>query len=274
MTPSIRFAVFAALLSVSVAASSDPRQIHVAVVGDSLAYGAGDEEEKGIAGRLETELAALGIDSVVTTKLGSTGATTRDFGFVLRQPKTRADLAGADAFVLSIGANDLREAFLAGGALRSPIDVVDRVLRDIAGTVDELHRINPRARILLLGGYTPIPQERVALFLEPIIALWDAALMVQFIDDPLVSVVRLSDILDRPERLSTLDSFHPGSEAYREAARRIAGLLATDWSSAGRGPADAVTLQDPPEVIPDGKREASHEFSSSGSNPKGPGRPL
>lgn len=67
-----------------------------------------------IAGRLELELGALGIDSVVTTKLGATGATTRDFGFVLRQPKSRLELASADAFVLSIGANDLLEAFLGG----------------------------------------------------------------------------------------------------------------------------------------------------------------
>lgn len=244
MPPSIRIAVLTAVLAVSVMASPapEPRRIHVAVVGDSLAYGAGDEEEKGIAGRLEAELEALGIDSVVTTKLGATGATTRDFGFVLRQPKTRSELASADAFVLSIGANDLREAFLGGGALRSPIDVVDRVLRDIAATVAELHRINPRARVLLLGGYTPIPEERVALFLEPIIALWDAALMVQFVDDPLVSVVRLSDILDRPERLSTIDSFHPGSEAYQEAARRIAGLLAADSPTVDASPADAARL--------------------------------
>jgi lysophospholipase L1-like esterase len=261
MPPSIRIALLAAVLAVSAMASPppEPRRIHVAVVGDSLAYGAGDEEEKGIAGRLEAELRVLGIDSVVTTKLGTTGATTRDFGFVLRQPKTRAELAGADAFVLSIGANDLREAFLGGRAFGSPIDIVDQVLRDIAGSVDELHRINPRARILLLGGYTPIRQERVAIFLEPIIALWDAALMVQFVDDPLVSVVRLSDILDRPERLSTLDSFHPGSEAYQEAARRIAGLLAADSPAVDEKAADASGLQKPPLVKQDKKRGASLE---------------
>ena len=261
MTSSLRIAVLAAGLAVSAMASPapEPRQIHVAVVGDSLAYGAGDEEKKGIAGRLEAELRALGIDSVVTTKLGTTGATTRDFGFVLSQPKTRSELASADAFVLSIGANDLREAFLGGRAFGSPIDIVDKVLRDIAGTVADLHRINPRARVLLLGGYTPIPEERVALFLEPIIALWDAALILQFVDDPLVSVVRLSDILDRPERLSTLDSFHPGSEAYQKAARRIAGLLAADPLSVEGKAADASRLQKPPVVNQDKKRGTSLE---------------
>jgi lysophospholipase L1-like esterase len=269
MITSVRIAILAAFLAVSASGSPAPasRQMHVAVVGDSLAYGAGDEEEMGIAGRLEAELTALGIDSVVTTKMGATGATTRDFGFVLRQPKTRSELASADAFVLSIGANDLREAFLGGGAFRSPIEVVDRVLRDIAGTVAELHRINPRARILLLGGYTPIAQERVALFLEPIIALWDAALMVQFVDDPLVSVVRLSDILDRPERLSTLDSFPPGSEAYRETARRIAGLLAADSSAIDAPAPDAIRLQ---VVIP---AETTDRRDASDPTSKTPGRP-
>ncbi|MFN2239974.1 MAG: hypothetical protein ABR524_11330, partial [Thermoanaerobaculia bacterium] len=74
---------------------------------------------------------------------------------------------------------------------------------------------------------------------------------------PLVSVVRLSDILDRPERLSTLDSFHPGSEAYQQAARRIAGLLAAEMPSIGANAPDAARLQKSPVVIPDGKRGAS-----------------
>ena len=73
------------------------------------------------------------------------------------------------------------------------------------------------------------------------------------------SVVRLSDILDRPERLSTLDSFHPGSEAYQKAARRIAGLLAADPLSVEGKAADASRLQKPPVVNQDKKRGTSLE---------------
>ncbi|HUP50742.1 MAG TPA: GDSL-type esterase/lipase family protein [Thermoanaerobaculia bacterium] len=228
-----RAALLAAALATAVTAypASGPREIHVALVGDSLAYGAGDESGRGIGGRLEPELRSRGIDSIVTTNLGATGATTRDLAAALRRPATRAALARAHAVVVSIGANDLRRPLLGEEPLRSPLLIVDEVLRNIEGIVAELRRINPEARILVLGAYSPIPHERAPILLEPLIAMWDAALMAQFIDDPLVSVVRLSDIVDRPGRLSTIDLFHPGGEAYQETARRIADLLAPGTSS-------------------------------------------
>jgi lysophospholipase L1-like esterase len=51
-------------------------------------------------------------------------------------------------------------------------------------------------------------------------------LATRYASNPRVAVVRLSDIVNRPDRLSTIDSFHPGGEAYQETARRIADLLA------------------------------------------------
>lgn len=223
-TPITLTLAFLALAVSPVAASAS--ELNVALVGDSLAFGAGDEDGRGIGGRLETELRGRGV-GIRTTNLGATGATTREIAARLEEASARKSLAEADAIVLSAGANDLRRAIAGGDPMLSPFEVVERVLRDIGTTVAELHRINPDAKIFILGAYVPVAQERVAAALEPLVALWDTALMVQFLDDSLVSVVRMSDIVDRPERLSTLDSFHPGGEAYQEMARRIAGLLET-----------------------------------------------
>lgn len=216
--------VLAFVAAASVQAKPAAKSLHVALVGDSLAYGAGDEEGKGIAGRLQPELRSRGIDSVVTTNLGTTGATTIEVGAKLRDAATRRKLAGADAIVLSMGANDLRELFSEGG-IGSPFELIDRVLSNIRSAVTDLRRLNPDAKILILGAYAPLPEERVVVFLEPLIAMWDAELAGQFADDPRVAVVRMSDIVDRPERLSPIDSFHPGGEAYQKTAARIAELL-------------------------------------------------
>ena len=51
--------------------------IRVVTLGDSLAYGAGDEQREGIAGRLEDELRRRGITSEVTNH-GVNGAQTAD----------------------------------------------------------------------------------------------------------------------------------------------------------------------------------------------------
>ncbi|HVR44310.1 MAG TPA: GDSL-type esterase/lipase family protein [Thermoanaerobaculia bacterium] len=227
MTATIRAAALAvSLAAATLHSAAPPPELNVAVVGDSLAHGVGDESGMGIAGRLEPELRSRGVESIVATNLGTWGATTRDLAAKLRQPDLRASIAAADAIVLSIGANDIRLLFTGEEPLRSPLAVAGGVLRNIERIVAELRLINPGARILILGAYAPLARGRAAEFLEPLIAIWDTMLALQFAADPLVTIVPISDIVGAPERLSTLDSFHPGGEAYQEAAARIAELLA------------------------------------------------
>jgi len=209
-----------------------PTTLHVVSLGDSLAYGAGDESGKGIAGRLETELEAHGIAEVETVNLGVNGAQTTDVLSRLRQKRVREEIARADAIVLSIGANDLfRNPHSREETLRAPLAVAERILGRIETIVADLHAINPRARVLVLGGYNPVPRHEWASTINQMLGVWDAALVARFEHDRRVAVVKMSDLVTA-QRLSRYDSFHPGGEAYREAAKRIAGMLVRELSAA------------------------------------------
>jgi lysophospholipase L1-like esterase len=229
MIPTIRRVAIALLVVASpLHAVSDGKRVHVTLVGDSLAYGAGDEAGKGIAGRLEPELRALGFESVAATNLAVTGATTSDVLAKLRQKATREAIERADAIVLSAGANDLRAMLTGEETIESPLLIADRVLRNLETIVGEIRGVNEKARILIIGAYLPLSHERAVKAFEPFVALWDGLLMAQFAEDSLVEVVRMSDIIDGPEKLSRQDWFHPGGEAYQAAAKRIAGMLAAE----------------------------------------------
>ena len=209
-----------------------PSTLHVVSLGDSLAYGAGDESGKGIAGRLETELEAHGIAEVETVNLGVNGAQTTDLQSRLRQKRVRNEIARADAIVLSIGANDLfRTPHSREETLRAPLAVAERILGRIEAIVADLHTINPRARVLVLGGYNPVPRHEWAPTINQMLGVWDAALAARFEHDQRVSVVKMSDIVTA-HRLSRYDSFHPGGDAYREAAKRIAAMLVRELNAA------------------------------------------
>jgi len=209
-----------------------PDTLHVVALGDSLAYGAGDESGEGIAGRLEDELRARGVDAVETVNLGVNGAQTGDVLSRLKQERVRKQLAKADAIVLSIGANDLfRSGQSREDILRAPFEVAERILGRIESIVAELHRINPEARVLLLGGYNPVPRHQYAPLINQYLGLWDTALAGRFEPDTRVAVVKMNDIVT-PQRLSRYDSFHPGAAAYREAAKRIAAMLLSELNAA------------------------------------------
>ncbi len=195
--------------------------IHVVALGDSLAYGTGDESGKGIAGRLDPA-------TFTTLNLGVNGAQTSDLIGKLGQQRFRDRIADADAILLSIGANDLwRSESVRQETLRDPVPVASQVLDRISDIVSDLHQSAPHARILVLGAYNPVPKHPMAPLINHYLEIWDATLANRFKDDPLVSVVKMDDIVT-PKRLSRYDGFHPGGAAYEDAANRIATLLRHD----------------------------------------------
>ena len=195
--------------------------VRVVMLGDSLAYGTGDESGKGIAGRLDRE-------SFSTLNLGVNGAQTADLRGKLGQKSFRDRIGDADAIVLSIGANDLwRSQKGREETMRDPIGVATNILDRIDDIVSDLHQVAPNARILLLGGYNPVPTHPMAPVIDHYLEIWNATLVQRFKDDSMVTVVKMDDIVT-PARLSRRDGFHPGGAAYEEAAERVASLLRKD----------------------------------------------
>ncbi|HEX8152243.1 MAG TPA: GDSL-type esterase/lipase family protein [Thermoanaerobaculia bacterium] len=194
-------------------------------LGDSLAYGAGDERDGGISGRIETELRKRGVAGVDATNLGQNGAQTADVLYRIRQERVRKLLGTADAIILSIGANDLfRTPGSREQVLADPFSIADKILGRIEQIITELRTINPRARILLLGGYNPVPSHAFSMMVDHYLALWDDAVTTRFAKHPLVSIVKMADLVTA-NRLSRYDNFHPGATAYDAISKRVAEML-------------------------------------------------
>ncbi|HEX9502431.1 MAG TPA: GDSL-type esterase/lipase family protein [Thermoanaerobaculia bacterium] len=199
--------------------------MRVVVIGDSLAHGTGDESGKGIPGNLEDEFKQRGITADVKN-YGVAGATTEDVENKLHDAAIRADLASADAIVLSAGANDVfQDPEARARAIRDRDAYAKEILERVAGTVAQMRAINPDAELMLLGGYNPLPDHPLSGGISRYIKNWDKLLNKRFESDPLIDVVKTSDIIDRAGKLSPADHFHPGAAAYREIAKRIADML-------------------------------------------------
>jgi lysophospholipase L1-like esterase len=199
--------------------------MRVVVIGDSLAAGTGDETGKGIPGDLEDELKQRGITADVKN-YGVPGATTGDVENKLHDDAVRADLANADAIVLSVGANNVfQDPEARARAIRDRDAYAQEILERVAGVVAQTHAMNPDAELMLLGGYNPLPDHPLSGGISRYIKNWDKLLNKRFESDALVDVVKTSDIIDSGAKLSAADHFHPGAAAYREIAKRIADML-------------------------------------------------
>jgi lysophospholipase L1-like esterase len=190
----------------------------VAVVGDSVAHGAGDESGRGLAGNLDALLAGRH----VVQNLGIDGARTWNVLRLLRGNAPRATLAACDAVVISIGGNDLYGDPIARlTTLIAPSHAMNRTIARIASIVAAIHRINPVARVYLLGLYDPYKTP----FLDEQVAHWDAKLIERFARNRAVDVVRIADVVS----VSPLDHFHPGAAGYAAIAKRVAPALTRRW---------------------------------------------
>ncbi|HEX8169643.1 MAG TPA: GDSL-type esterase/lipase family protein [Thermoanaerobaculia bacterium] len=188
----------------------------VVIVGDSVAHGAGDETRRGGIGAW-----LRGADVV---NLGVDGARTANVLRVLATQRARAAVRRADAVVLSIGGNDLfgdsRARLVSLVAPRLAMRVVNA---RVAAVVARVRRENDRARIYVVGLYNPYARSSLGPWIDVQVARWDARLIARFATLPAVTVIRIADVLARPERISALDRFHPSSGGYRAIAARIAG---------------------------------------------------
>lgn len=186
----------------------------VAILGDSVAHGAGDESGRGIAGNLD----ALLLGRHVVQNLGIDGARTWNVLRLLRSHATRTTLATCDAVVISIGGNDLYGDSVARlTTLIAPSHAMDRAIARVAAIVAAIHRVNPATRVFLLGLYDPYGTP----FLDEQVAHWDARLIERFARDRAVDVVRIADVV----RVSPLDHFHPGAAGYAAIAARVASAM-------------------------------------------------
>jgi lysophospholipase L1-like esterase len=185
------------------------RSIHrIAVLGDSVAHGAGDESGRGgFAGRLGA------------TNFGISGARTTLVLNLLRRADVRNVLRTADLVIISIGGNDLYgDAVARFATILAPALAMERTIDRVAVIVDRIHAANPAARVVLLGLYDPYGTP----FLDEQIARWDSRLIARFAGDRAVDVVRIADLFAYTARLSPIDHFHPGAEGYALIAARVA----------------------------------------------------
>ena len=150
----------------------DDGVLRVVVIGDSLAAGTGDPDGKGIPGNLEDELRGKAA-TVEVKNYGIAGNTTDDVMNRIQNEDVRTDLASADAIVLSVGANNVfQDPEARARAIRDRDVYAREILERVARVVAEIRATNPDAPLVLLGGYTPLPDNPLSGGISRYIKRW------------------------------------------------------------------------------------------------------
>ncbi|MDN8587685.1 GDSL-type esterase/lipase family protein [Paenibacillus sp. 11B] len=217
-------------------------KIRMAVIGDSLARGTGDDEGLGFVRRAGNLLKDQGYDVQVLNNLGVNGLRTDALLNKLDEQGVRYVLQQSNFILLSIGANDLFQ----GGQVLQGEDVptaetlvaalpeTSKRLQEILKKVKE---INPDAQIAYIGLYNPFSD--VKELKEPgnaVVAAWNDAAMQVLNNEDKMTLVPTFDLFENHlgQYLSS-DHFHPNGEGYEQIAVRIAQEYQAETPAEGSG---------------------------------------
>ncbi|MBR2563317.1 MAG: lysophospholipase [Paenibacillus sp.] len=204
-------------------------KIRMAVIGDSLARGTGDDEGLGFVRRAGNLLKDKGYDVQVLNNLGVNGLRTDALLSKLDEQGVKYVLQQSNFILLSIGANDL---FQGGQVLQgedpptaeklaAALPETSKRLQEILKKVKE---INPNAHIAYIGLYNPFGN--VKELEKPgnaVVAAWNDAAMSILNNEDKMTLVPTFDLFENhlDEYLSS-DHFHPNGQGYQQIAVRIA----------------------------------------------------
>ena len=204
-------------------------KIRMAVIGDSLARGTGDDEGLGFVRRAANLLKNEGHDVQVLNNLGVNGLRTDALLKKLDEQGVKYVLQQSNFILLSIGANDL---FQGGQVLQgedpptaeklaAALPETSKRLQEILKKVKE---INPNAQIAYIGLYNPFGN--VKELEKPgnaVVAAWNDAAMSILNNEDNMTLVPTFDLFENhlDEYLSS-DHFHPNGQGYQQMAVRIA----------------------------------------------------
>ncbi|MCG7375494.1 GDSL-type esterase/lipase family protein [Paenibacillus sp. ACRSA] len=204
-------------------------KIRMAVIGDSLARGTGDDQGLGFVRRAGNILKDEGHDVQVLNNLGVNGLRTDALLTKLDEQGVRYVLKQSNFILISIGANDLFQGgqVLQGEnpptaeSLSAALPETSKRLQEILKKVKE---INPTAQIAYLGLYNPFGD--VKELEKPgnaVVSAWNDAASEILNNEDNMTLVPTFDLFENHlgEYLSS-DHFHPNGPGYEQIAVRIA----------------------------------------------------
>lgn len=196
---------------------------NILVLGDSLAKGTGDENNKGFAGDFADDVKNKTSKNVKLDNLGVNGDISTGLLEIVRSKNASGLIKNSNIVFISIGGNEITklrkyDAVSETAEIKPVLDIYLNNLKDIFKTIREQ---NQNCKIVFIGLYNPfgdnIGSDKVKLINE-----WNKETQDVIADDSNSVFIPTYDLFKyNSEKYLTIDKFHPNSNGYEAIGKRI-----------------------------------------------------
>ncbi|WP_423188361.1 GDSL-type esterase/lipase family protein [Alkalibacterium sp. f15] len=198
----------------------------ILILGDSIGFGFGDEENLGIGERYLALLADENADEKTLTNISVPGYDSNQLADLIGSGEHNSSISNAQLIIISIGGNDLNRLEYEDNLTLTLAfeEALNSYKENLAFVVREIRAINPDAQLAFIGLYNPYSQEEpqnARLLLEwnyETHLIVDSDVNFVFIPTYELFQYHLSDYL-------SIDEFHPNGSGYQVIAEELYRIL-------------------------------------------------
>lgn len=217
----------------SVPVPKNPNQIAVTVMGDSIAYGTGDETGKGFSTYLPQYLGRQTVKEISVENVGINGLRSGQLLEEVQNKNLEPAIIGSDLILVSIGGNDIRSI-----RSRDALSKEESFKELEAGYLNDLKQIMGMIRknssdcyVVFVGLYNPYQESDTAEEDTRFLNTWNTDTQKLIEADPKAIFIPTYDIFKyNVERYVAPDGLHPNSAGYQAISNRIAQAIETIFS--------------------------------------------
>jgi lysophospholipase L1-like esterase len=214
--------------------TKDPNSIKMLIIGDSIAFGTGDEKSKGLSGYLVDYLKPQTTKKLSADNIGINGLRSNEFLEQLQSDNVKTKIATSDVLVISIGGNDLREMRSERNNTVNQNDfksIEDNYLKNMQDSLTAIRKINSNAYVVFLGLYNPYEISTSSAEDLKYMNTWNSDTQKIFEGDDRIIIIPTYDIFKyNLNRFLAPDGLHPNSLGYQMISNRIAKSIESIFS--------------------------------------------
>ncbi|SEK93771.1 Lysophospholipase L1 [Carnobacterium iners] len=198
----------------------------ILILGDSIGFGIGDEEELGIGGRYLDLIAKEGQEKKAVKNSSIPGYESADLVKSIKSGENNASILGANLIILSIGGNDLNRLEYEDSVTLTLAfeEALKSYKENLAAITKEIRTINPDAQLAFIGLYNPYSEEEPekAIFLLE----WNYETRVIVNSDVKFAYIPTYELFEyHLDDYLSIDEFHPSGLGYQVIAEVLNKII-------------------------------------------------
>lgn len=202
------------------------KDFNILVIGDSIGFGIGDKNNRGIGLRYKELIKDSISKKIIVTNISVPGYESQDLALLIKDKKNISKISSADLIIISIGGNDLnRTEYKDNESLDlNYTKTLETYKNNLVSVLNKIRSVNLDAQIAMIGLYNPSMKEN--LIETRLILNWNYQTRLILNEyNKAFYIASYEKFQNHLQEYLSEDMFHPSSKGYEVITKELYEII-------------------------------------------------